>query len=440
MPCPCSALTKTAAGGEAVRMEKEEESQLEQSLKRDLGDAINRMTDFRDQIRESGSAPDNWTAKYAQVRDWLKEDAGEHIDILEMVDACHVESASVKPMSPNTRDGFTAEITIKFIDGSTYMLSRSSKVRTGNKQSKSLPAPQQTDRKSGEIGHVGSMMSPPTTINSSIMSCDPGTATSHTQGGLSASKDIICQAGYRQQPGAYKRTVIQMSDLNQHQPKWKWVVWKGKIKMEAAEELNKPSPFGQEEEKWTALRNDLNGNLEAIVQEVQVHHLDLGGKNLQKWTDSSWREFYTEKQAGRLEGWKQTLEEQATESMDMLNYHPGLLLEPSIKIDHLSNSRIKCVAAYCIGRGHVDGNGTSSKGHSLYCTMEFGFERKPVVGNSPQQRRFGFPGSTVSGESGSDGSSATRSGATRTENVALEPNSSLEGHDDSLATQKSSMR
>jgi hypothetical protein len=69
--------------------------------------------------------------------------------------------------------------------------------------------------------------------------------------------------------------------------------------MEAAEELKKPSPFGQEEEKWTALRNDLNGNLEAIVQEVQVHHLDLGGKNLQEWTDSSWREFYTEKQAGR---------------------------------------------------------------------------------------------------------------------------------------------
>jgi hypothetical protein len=119
----------------------------------------------------------------------------------------------------------------------------------------------------------------------------------------------------------------------------------------------------------------------------------------------------------------------------MLNYHPDLLLEPSIKIDHLSNSRIKCVAAYCIGRGHVDGNGTRSEGHSLYCTMEFGFERRPVVGNSPQQRRFGFPGSTVSGESGSDGSSATRSGATRTENVALEPNSSLEGYDDSLATQ-----
>jgi hypothetical protein len=48
--------------------------------------------------------------------------------------------------------------------------------------------------------------------------------------------------------------------------------------MGAAEELNKPSPFGQEEGKWTALRNDLNGNLEAIVQEVQVHHLDLGGR------------------------------------------------------------------------------------------------------------------------------------------------------------------
>jgi hypothetical protein len=74
--------------------------------------------------------------------------------------------------------------------------------------------------------------------------------------------------------------------------------------MGAAEELNKPSPFGQEEGKWTALRNDLNGNLEAIVQEVQVHHLDLGGKNLQEWTDSSWggvlyRE--TSRAIGRLE-------------------------------------------------------------------------------------------------------------------------------------------
>lgn len=208
--------------------------------------------------------------------------------------------------------------------------------------------------------------------------------------------------------------------------------------MDAAEELKKPSPFGQEEEKWTALRNDLNGNLEAIVQEVQVHHLDLGGKNLQEWTDSSWRAFYTEKQAGRLEGWNQTLEEQADESLWTLKYHPGLSIEPSIKIDHLSNSRIKCVAAYCIGRGHVDGNGTRSEGHSLYCTVELGFERKPVVGNSPQQRRFGFPGSSVSGESGSG--SATRSGATRTENVAPEPNSALEGYDDSLATQESSMQ
>jgi hypothetical protein len=208
--------------------------------------------------------------------------------------------------------------------------------------------------------------------------------------------------------------------------------------MEAAEELKKPSPFGQEEEKWTALRNDLNGNLEAIVQEVQVHHLDLGGKNLQEWTDSSWREFYTEKQAGRLEGWKQTLKEQADESMHMLNYHPGLLLEPSIKIEHLPNSRIKCVAAYCIGRGHVVGNGTSSEGHSLYCTMEFGFERRPVVGNSPQQRR-----STVSGESESgftDGSSATQSGTTRTGDVAPEPYLNLGGYDDSHATQKSSMQ
>jgi hypothetical protein len=208
--------------------------------------------------------------------------------------------------------------------------------------------------------------------------------------------------------------------------------------MEAAEELKKPSPFGQEEDKWAALRNELNGNLKAIVQEVQDYHLNLGGKNLQEWTDSSWREFYTEKQAGRLEGWKQTLKEQADESLDTLEYHPVLALEPSIKIDQLSNSRIKCVAAYCIGRGHVDGHGTSSEGHSLYCTMEFGFERRPVVGNSPQQRR-----STVSSESESgftDGSSATPSGTTRTGDVAPEPYLNLKGYDDSHDTQESSMQ
>ena len=193
---------------------------------------------------------------------------------------------------------------------------------------------------------------------------------------------------------------------------WVWAGWRGIVKFEYADELRKPSLFGLDGEKWAGLRDDLVGSLKTPIEKIQESHMEQRGIRSKVWTDESWEVFYANRLVMQERWWQNILHLLADQSLESFG-NPDILIEASVTVESLERGRIRCVTAYRIKRGKINGAGDDSGRYLLHCTVVFGFERKPVSAYLSRQQRVDLLERTLSDgseESSADGDSATPTG------------------------------